>query len=182
MLLSSSRGGGGRRRALGGGRPLGSCSLSRPGRLLRARDGGRPGRLLRLVFKAQEQEGNGVGGVGMVSWKCVGSTGDLMKTGDGNIVTGCPHPGILLSSSKAGCTMPSTWGLMELPCSQVIPTGESSAIGNVMAHPGTKLLSSSNTSTACQTTVSSRAPPTQPHQLDIGRSCPITTAVPMPAC
>merc|ERR1719341_2413589 len=114
---------------------------------------------------------NGVGSMG--------SAGDLMKTGDGNIVTGCPHPGILLSSSKAGCTMPSTWGLMELHCSQVIPIGESSAIGNVMAHPGTKLLSNSNTSTACQTTVSSRAP-TQPHQLDIGRSYPITTAVPMP--
>ena len=157
MLLSSSRGGY-RKRGRGGGNPLGSCSPSRPGRLLRLRvqGGGRPGPLLRLVFKTQEQEMNGVGGMG--------STGDQVKTGDGNIVAG------------TGCTMQSTRGLMELPCSQVIPSGESSAIGNVMAHPGTKLLSSSNTSTACQTTASSRAPLTQPHQLDI------TTAVPMPAC
>ena len=148
MLLCSSRGGD-RKRARDGDRPSGSCSPSRPGRQLR------------LVFKPQKQERNGVGGMG--------STGDLVETGGGNIATG------------TGCTMPSTSGLMELTCSQVIPTGESSAIGNLMAHPGTKLLSSS-TSTACQTTVSSRAPPTQPHQLDIGRSCPITTAVPMPAC
>ena len=154
-MLVGSRRGGGRKRTRGGARPLGSSSQSRPGRLLR------------LVFQAYEKEGNGVGG-GMEL------TGDQVKTGGGSIVIG------------TGCiVLATTRGLTELPCSQVIPIGEGSLIGNLMAHPapGTKSFSSSNTSKACQSIASSRVPPTQPQQLDIGRSYHITTtAVPMPAC
>ena len=155
MLLSISRGG--RRRAWGGGRLLGRCSRSHLGRLLM------------LPFNGHEWERNGVGDMG--------STGDLVKTGDGNTLIG------------TGCAMPSTWGLMEVPYSQFILTGDSSAIGNMMVqlqqqqtHPGA-LLSSSNTCTACQMTAFSRAPHTRPQQqLDIGRSFPSTTTVPTPAC
>ena len=130
---SSSSNGGDRKRAQGGDQPLGSCS--------------HPGQLLRLTFKAQEQERNGV----------IGSTGDLMRIGGGNIVTGCQHTGTLLSS-----------------------------ISNIVIwhqHPGIlSLFSNSDTSTACQ--ASSKVPPSQPtqhHQPNIGMSSPITTtALPMP--
>ena len=121
-----SSNGGDRKRAQGGDQPLGSCSLSHPGQLLR------------LTFKAQEQERNGV----------MGSTGDLMNIGGGNIVTGCQPTGTLLSSN-----------------SNIVIWHQ---------HPGIlSLFSNSNTSTACQ--ASSRVPPTQPHQPNIGRSYPITT-------
>ena len=133
-----SSNGGDRKRAQGGDQPLGSCSLSHPGQLLR------------LTFKAQEQERNGVG--------VMGSTGDLVKIGGGNIVTGCQHTGTLLSSNSN-----------IVICHQ--------------QHPGIlSLFSNSDTSTACQ--ASSRVPPTQPtqpHQPNIGMSSPITTtALPMP--
>ena len=131
-----SSNGGDRKRAQGGDQPLGSCSLNHPGQLLR------------LTFKAQEQERNGVG--------VMGSTGDLVKIGGGNIVAGRQHTGTLLSSN-----------------SNIVVWHQ---------HPGIlSLFSNSNTSTACQ--ASSRVPPTQPHQQNIGRSFPITTtALPMPVC
>ena len=80
----------------------------------------------------------------------MGRTGALGKTGGGNNVTGFQRLGTLFSSN--------------------------SNIVIWRQHPGT-LYSRSNTSTACQAVASSRVPPTQPNQLNIGRSYLITTTV-----